>query len=192
MADADEGFTVIELIIAMLIMLLLMAPLASAFVLGLATTRSGEEDAANSSDAQLLASYFDIDVASAESVQTSSGCGGGGTILELRWTDGSAQRFIAYRAVANSARQAELHLTTPVYDLERVACSSASGPVQDTQTLARTLSASPVVTCDNGKPCTTTPRRVTLAATAYSKQINDQGSTTSFTFGVTAARRVRP
>lgn len=190
--EPEDGFTVIELLIAMLIMIVIMTPLATAFVLGLATTRNGEEDAANSSDAQLLASFLDIDVASAETVATTSNCGGPDSVLEMSWTDGALKQYVAYRAVADPARQTELRLTTPVYDLERAVCSSSTGPVQSTQTIARTLSAKPTVTCDNGAPCTATPRRITLTATAYSKQISDLGSSTTFTFGVTAARRVRP
>ena len=184
----DEGMTLIELLIAMSVTLLLMATLSSAFALGLKTARGSEQDAGNSADTQLLATFFEWDVASAETVSTSSTCGTGGTVLlALKWKDGGVAHEVAYRSVANADRQGQLNLTTPVYDLLRAECASTS----DVQTIARTLSAVPEVRCD-GEACSSpTPRQITLTATAYSTQLSDPGKSV-YTFGLTAARRVRP
>lgn len=188
----DDGFTVIELMIAMMILLVIMTPLATSFVIGLGTTRGSEQDASNSADAQLLASFLDADVASAETVSESSACGGASTILGLTWRDGSATTHVAYRTLTNPSRQARLTLTTPVYQLERVVCASVTGPVLEDDIVARTLAGIPDVTCDGSTTCPALPRRVTLTAQAYSTQLSDISSTSRYTFGVTASRRVRP
>lgn len=187
----DDGLTLIELLISMAVLLIIMAPLATAFVVGLGTTRATEQDAGNSADAQLLASFLDVDVASAETLSTTTTCGGGGGLLQLRWIDGTAPQVVAYRAVANASRQARLQLTTAVYDLKRDQCTTDNTP-SSSQVIARTLSGVPLVTCDGSGSCNATPRRVTLRATAYSTQISDVGSSSTYTFGVTASRRVRP
>lgn len=189
--SGDEGFTVIELIIAMLIMIILMVPLATAFVLGLGTTHGSERDATNSSDAQILAGFFDTDVSSAQTVGVTSGCGGAGTFLTLKWNDGGAAVEAAYRAVADAARQAELQLAVPIYTAERVQCGGAGA---GTSVVARTLLAVPTVTCD-GAPCsasTTTPRRVTLTGQESAVQLTDQSATDRYSLGVTATRKVTP
>lgn len=191
MKRRDDGLTLIELLVSMAVLLIIMAPLVTAFVVGLGTTRATEQDAGNSADAQLLASFLDVDVASAETVSTTTTCGGAAGVLQLRWTDGATSRTVVYRAVTNAARQARLQLPTAVYDLKRELCTSSTTPISS-QVIARTLSSVPVVTCDGSGTCSATPRRVSLKATAYSTQISDVGSTSVYTFGVTASRRVRP
>ena len=191
MKSQDKGFTVIELVIAMMIMLIITVPLVTSFVVGTQTALGGQQDVTNSADTQLLGYFFDIDVANAETVAPSSpSCGGAGSALELSWTDGGSQ-LVAYRAVADAARQAELSFPTTVYRLERVLCNSAG---TSTTVLARTLLAAPTVTCD-GAPCTATttkPRRIGLQIQERSTQESDIGSTDRFTVGVTAARKVTP
>lgn len=191
MRPRDEGLTLVELLIAMAITIMLLAPLATSFVLGLSSTRANEQDAGNSSDAQLLASFFDIDVASAERRDTTITCGTGGTaVLQLSWTDGAAQSVV-YRAVPNATRKSQLNVATEVYDLQRVRCSD--GTQTSIDVVARTLASPPTVTCENAEPCTDTPRQITLKAEAYSTQVGDTSANADrFTFGVTATRRVQP
>jgi prepilin-type N-terminal cleavage/methylation domain-containing protein len=187
----EEGFTLVELLIAMLIMLVIIVPLVGSFVLGIQTGLGSQQDVTDSADAQLVGYYFDADVASAETVSpTSSTCGGPGSILQLTWTDGGAVQ-VAYRAVADTTRQAELHLTTPIYRLERVRCSNAT---TDVTVLGRTVTAVPAAQCDAATctPSTTTPRRVSLAIPERSTQQADKGSTDTFTVAVSATRRVTP
>lgn len=188
----DDGMTVIELLISMMILGIIMAPLATSFVLGLETTRGSELDAGDSADAQLVAGFWDGDVASAQTVATSSmTCGSGTGVVQLRWTDGGTIRVVAYRALTDPARQADLRLATPVYTLERIVCSDDSGTVVERQTIARALKAVPVVACDNGS-CGATPRRVRLSAISYATQTPDLGTPGVFTVDVTATRRVTP
>lgn len=192
MTRDDDGMTIVELLIAMVILMLIMAPLATSFVLGLGTTRASELDAADSADAQLLSGFFDIDVASAQTVATASSatCGSGTGVLQLVWKDGTADRVVAYEVVTDSVRQTRLGVT-PVYVLQRVTCSDTAGTVIDTQVVARTLATVPSVSCDKSA-CSTTPRRVTLKATAYATQTPDAGTPGRYTFSVTATRKVSP
>jgi prepilin-type N-terminal cleavage/methylation domain-containing protein len=187
---ADEGFTVIELMIAMLIMLIILVPLVASFVVGTQVALGSQQDVNNSADAQLLGYFFDIDVASAATVSpTSGGCGGSGSVLELSWTDGGSQ-VVAYRAVADAARQSELQQTTPVYRLERVLCNAAGIKVT---VIARSLMSLPTAKCDAATcGAASTPRRVALSISELSTQESDVGSTNRFTVGVTAVRKVTP
>lgn len=188
----DDGMTVIELLISMMILGIIMAPLATSFVLGLETTRGSELDAGDSADAQLLAGFWDGDVASAQTVGTSAfTCGTGTGVVQLRWNDGAAVRVVAYRALTDPARQADLRLATPLYVLERVVCSDDSGTVLDRQVLARALQGVPVVSCDSSS-CGPTPRRVRLTTVSYATQTPDLATPGRFTVDVTATRRVTP
>lgn len=190
MSTDDDGFTVIELVIAMMIMLIITVPLVASFAVGIKTALGSQQDVNNSADTQLLAYYFDIDVANADTVSSaSSGCGGSGSVLQLSWTDGSSQ-VVAYRAVADPARQAELNLASSVYRLERVLCNVAGNT---TTIIARTLTSTPTVQCD-AAACTaaSTPRRVAISISELSTQESDVGSTDRFTVGVTGVRKVTP
>jgi prepilin-type N-terminal cleavage/methylation domain-containing protein len=190
MRPDDDGFTIIELVIAMMILLVITVPLVASFVLGIQTGVASQQDVTNSADAQLVGYYFDVDVSSAESTSPSSpSCGGTGTVLELRWTDGGTTR-VAYRVLADPQRQAELQSATPLYRLERVKCA---GGGNDVTALARTLSEVPAPQCD-GAPCTDgqTPRVIDLQLKERSTQQSDLAAPTVFTFGVSATRKVIP
>lgn len=192
MGRREDGMTVIELLIAIMILGIIMAPLATAFVIGLQTTRGSELDAGDSADAQLIAGFWDIDIASAETVSTTGAtCGTGAAVVQLLLRDAGVVRYVAYRGLPDAARKAELQLPTDVYTLERVVCSDTSGTVVERQVLARTLRAVPTVTCDSGT-CTSTPRRVRLQAVSYATQTPDVGSPGSYTVSVTATRKVTP
>lgn len=188
----EQGMTVIELLIAIMILGIIMAPLATAFVIGLQTTRGSELDAGNSADAQLIAGFWDIDVASAESVRTSGiTCGAGTAIVQLTLRDASVLRYVTYQATLDIARKAELKLDTDVYTMERVICSDISGTVVEQHILSRTLRAVPTVACDEGV-CTSTPRRVELRAVSHATQTPDAGAPGIYTISVTATRKVTP
>lgn len=177
--------TIIELLIAMMILTVLIAPLATSFVIGLTTTQRTDQDVTNSADAQLLTLYFDSDVASSEKVTTSTTCGGSGTVVQFEWNDGSSSQLAAYRTTRDAA--AETVLSVPsVYRLERVLCS-APGNVVSTHLLARSLSVIPGVLCD-GSPCpaSSTPRGVSLPLDQLGRTASDD----RFTFTLTATRKV--
>jgi Tfp pilus assembly protein PilW len=211
----DEGFTVIELLIAMMLMLLLLTPLVASFVIGVRATTDTAQDALNSADAQLLAGFYDIDVANADTVATdvavANSCGGSGAAgllgadLQLSWLDGGAISLVSYRRRPDAAMLAELaakdsSLATgfTAYELQRLRC--VGGAVTETHVVARSLiaagSSSPsLITCWP-LACTATaskPRTVRLQLTDQSTLLTDKGATTNrFNFGVIATRRVTP
>lgn len=192
--DDDDGMTVVELLIAIVIMVMIMAPLATSFVIGMSTTRGSELDAGGSADAQLLAGAFDVDIASATAVTAAAAmtCGSGQGIVQLTVKDGTLTRYIGYRATADAARQAELQLPGAVYVLERFVCSDAGGTVADRQVLARTLKSVPSVACDGKPSCPATPRRVMLTTVSYATQTPDSATPGQYTASVTATRKVTP
>jgi prepilin-type N-terminal cleavage/methylation domain-containing protein len=188
----DTGFTLVELLLAVMVMLIIIVPISASFVLGVKTASGSLQDTTNSADAQVLAGFFDTDVTGAETVSTSSICAGSGTVLVLSWTDGSLPVEVAYRVTADPAMQAELKSAAAIDRLDRVHC--VSGAVVDTNPVARSvLHASGVtVTCD-GQPCTTgTPRRISLKAVEYTNQLADTGGPGTYTIAVTATRKVTP
>lgn len=185
MSRREDGFTVIELLIAMMVLLVITLPLVSAYVLGLATYSRSEQDATNSADAQLLASWVDLDVANAETITLTDACGGSQTLFELHWDDAGTERHVAYRT-APSSRTRDLN-AGPLRDLERVECATSTGPAGTPVSLARSLLSSPTVGCDGIDTCTTIrPRSLTLTMTTFATDAEH------YTFGVTAIRRVRP
>lgn len=190
MINKEDGFTLIELMIAVMILIVITVPLINSFALGVKASSGSSQDVTNSADAQTLGYFFDIDVSSAETVSPTSGsCGGTGSVLELTWTDGGAV-VVAYRAVTDAARQAELQLSTAVYRLERVQCSGGTSTVT---IIGRTLLSAPTVTCDAATcAASSTPRRVQMSVQERSTQESDLLSTTTFSFGVTAVRKVTP
>ena len=192
----DEGFTLIELLVAMMIMLLITVPLVTSFVLGIQTTTGSKQDVINSTDAQLLSNYLDIDVANSDSVSPSGGCAGGSPVLVLSWTDAGAGTVIDYSLVADPTAKAELGLTTTVYRLERHRCASVGAAVLEStevghQLIAEGATAPAAVTCDGGACAAGShPRLVTLRLQEASKMVTDKGSATVFSFGITATRKV--
>ena len=187
--SGDDGLTAIELVIAMLVLAIIMVPLVGSFVIGLATTSQSAQETTNSSDAQILAAFFDGDVASSQVVNPAgASCGTAGTaVLSLRWNDSGAATVVSYRSVQDNTDQVDLQVTTNVFRLERVACTN--GSVTDTSIVARQLAAQPTVTCD-GPACgpDAKPSTVSLSMSSYARLL--ASSTERYTFGVTATRKV--
>src|SRR4051812_48860977 len=113
---SDDGFTIVEVIIAMMVMGVIMAPLASAFFISIGTTKSATQNVTNSDDAQLLSAFFVDDVSSADSVSQHTTCGGAHTVVQFRWTDGAIERRVAYAWTEDAATENNLHVS-PVYQL---------------------------------------------------------------------------
>ena len=188
----DDGFTIVELLVAMMVMLIIIVPISASFILGLKTASGSLQDTTNSADAQVLSGLFDTDVTNAESVSTSSSCAGAGTVLSLTWMDGSVPVEVAYRASADPVMQAQINAPAAIDRLDRVRC--VSGAIVDTQQVVRSLlhSAGVTIQCDGGACSTPTPRRVSLKAIEYSNQLGDVNDGTTYTLGLTASRKVTP
>lgn len=165
----------------MAITMLIITPLFSSFVLTLGQSARSEQDITNSADAQTLTAYFPQDVANADSVRVSSGCGGATSILELQWAD-AGNHFVSYQTATTSVQGAAAYLVT------RYECTAPAGPPVRTDVVVRTAATVPVVMCD-GVACTdatTTPTVVTFA-------VDDLGRTASelhYAFTLTGTRRV--
>ena len=91
--DDESGFTLVELLVAIVILGLIAFSLTEAVILGLKTTDATAASSSRSVAAQTLTSYFTDDVQSAETVDTTApSCLNGGPVagsvfLHLAWTD---------------------------------------------------------------------------------------------------------
>lgn len=188
-AHDDDGFTILELIIAMLIMGVVLAPLATAFFITVGTTKTTSQTVKDSSDAQLLSSFFADDVASADTVSRATSCGGANTVVQLQWIDGAITRQVAYVTVEDTATETELHVA-PVYRLNRVTCDAPGATT--TNPVARSLSVLPVLRCD-AATCpvgAAKPRSVSLQLDEYGAQSEGQAPDAHYVFTVQGTRRV--
>ena len=196
----ESGFTVLELCIAMMILFVIMTPLVTSFALGVRTTTESRQDATNSGDAQIFSAFFDIDVASAETVGTSDvgGCGGPATFLQLAWDDQGTAHRVSYRTaddeeMTNAARALDSAFTGSVQRVERVACGP--GGFAGTNLVAGSVLGSPSLRCDGGTAGSCAgedrPRTVGLELQLFSRLLTNQAQD-RFSFGITATRRVTP
>jgi Tfp pilus assembly protein PilE len=203
----EAGFTAVELVISIVILGIIMVPLATSFVLSLGTTAEANQRTINSSDVQLVTTYFSTDVASSEGVAVSSplttstsapsSCGEAGhVVMRLDWVgDSTTHRYVAYVVEPNDDPNSDLN-NVSVFKLVRVYCENngGAGPLLATATLSNTLSAEPQLQCD-GSPCPTgnapaaispSPLQLSLTLVDYGRKSTDPK--TSFT--VQATRRV--
>jgi prepilin-type N-terminal cleavage/methylation domain-containing protein len=138
----DDGFTLIELVVTILILAIIMGPLLASVVGGLISTQQSAQRTANSADQQVLASFFENDVQSATTVSVpaagAAGCSATGTpVLQLNWVDpgdtgtGTTTNTIVYA------------LNGP--ELDRVSCTSTGGA--KTTSVVGAVSGTPVAMC---------------------------------------------
>ena len=199
----DAGFTLMEMLIAITILGVITVPLVSAFALGLGQTRSSNQTVTNSADAQLLASFFPSDIASAANVNTTGSCGSGPlatTVIQLDNGVGATPRFVAYVATESADSEAQLHLGAPnaAYHLDRIACDALSATISDTL-VANSLSAvpsfttvPPSLTCvpavgGAASDCATTPNARSVSVTLAEWEANS--SDPKYQFTITGTRR---
>ena len=136
--DDERGFTLVELLVASVIVGIIMSAMATAIIVGLRTTDEANTRFSESHDAQIASAYFVTDVQSADSVTTTDNtCSGVNNVLRLRWTDNAGVKDAAY--YINDA--------TGQHRLSRAYC--VGGSLQSTLTIVHFLSATapPTVTC---------------------------------------------
>lgn len=183
----DSGTTLIEVLVAIMVMAIIIVPLTGAFVLGVARTTASLQDAGNSADTQVLATFFETDVAQAVSISTTTTCGAGvgrTVLLALSWVDGTSQT-VAYVAEEDPGAASEAGAAT-AWKVERVAC----GPESSSSVVVTQAKALPSATCD-GTTCTgSTPRRVSLSVSQLARQVTGDQSDGSFSYTVTGTRKV--
>lgn len=101
---SDEGFTLLELIIAMACMVIVLGVLASAVFVTVSTSSDSNQQLLESQATGLASAHVTRDVASATTlVVNSATCSGAGTpLLQLAWTDVSTSVVVDYRFEASS------------------------------------------------------------------------------------------
>lgn len=172
--------SVIEIVVAFMVLGVIVAPLSTSVIIGLSSTERAAQRTTDTSDQQVLASYFSHDVQSADDVQTASTCGAGtgSSVVQLHWVDpvGAVDKVAAYRATTGG-------------ELLRVYCEG--GSVVKTITVVHALDTAPTVTCD-GAACPASagvPREVAMSVTT----VGDKGpgpSYDTYQFELSATRRV--
>ncbi|MFT5222305.1 MAG: prepilin-type N-terminal cleavage/methylation domain-containing protein [Glaciecola sp.] len=138
-AARQDGFTLVELLISIVILGAISATLGTSIILGLQTTVNAEQRLTEGNDGRILAEAFIPDVQNATSISTTATvCGGANSRLQLGWTDGTAI-VIAY----------VMRTTGAVRQLVRVRCV---GGASTEQVVVRSLvDVTPVVvSCPTG------------------------------------------
>ncbi|MCA1710635.1 MAG: prepilin-type N-terminal cleavage/methylation domain-containing protein [Actinobacteria bacterium] len=182
----DSGFTLVEMLVAIIITGVVMAPLGTAIVVGLRTTDATNTRLAESHDAQFLGEYLVPDLQSAAQVEpapTTTVCSSDGTggVLRLRWSDPASTTMsvpvVVTYVVQTVGTERQLH---------RILCTGATPVLGSDVVVAHALSASgPTVACASAAGATTscssptTPALVTVTATAAS----------GYSYAVTGSRR---
>ncbi|MFA5890348.1 MAG: prepilin-type N-terminal cleavage/methylation domain-containing protein [Actinomycetota bacterium] len=167
----DEGFTLVELVITMVILGIIGAAISTAIVVGLRTTDATQTRLAQSHDRQMTPAFFITDVQSSDDVSLSdTTCSGVIPVVRFQWTDQGVVKVAAYAIVAaENERQ-----------LRRYYCEDSV--VINTSSVVHNLSVSvnPVLVCTPACPGTSTPSKVTLTIT----------DTSGASFDVVGSRRV--
>ena len=178
MRRQEEGFTLIELLLSMAIIVVIVGSLTSALIVFLVNGTEALERDDHSGGSAIAASYFDRDVASADTVTTSgSTCSGSTNVAYLTWTEytasasapspapGSTEYRVAYTVVTDPT-------SVPVgggtrYRLQRVLCLGATET--DRTTLVGNLttsSASATATLATDSSCTSN-QALTMTIAVY-------------------------
>jgi prepilin-type N-terminal cleavage/methylation domain-containing protein len=143
----DDGFTLVELLVAFVILGILIVPLAGSVITSLTAVDRAQQRTSDSSDAQVLGLYFSSDVQSSHVVGTASACGtpGATPVLRLSWVDPAtaATQNVDYITMTGAHGHVELH---------RIACGQVSGNV----IVGRAVSGVVTTSCTDGAGAATT------------------------------------
>lgn len=157
--NAEEGFTLIEVLIVVAIVPMIVGALAAG-LLAMFSLQSGVANRlSNTADAQVVSSDYTKDVQSAAFVttQTSSSpqCGTGTQLLGLEWNYDAAHNVYVTRVSYVSVPVTNGSTTT--WSLMRYYCTNESSVPSSTTTISYNLpsgQAAPTVTCNsNDNPC---------------------------------------
>ena len=189
-ASRSEGFTLVEVLISMVILGVILTPLVSSFILGIATTSASNANTVNSSDAQNVSAFFSSDVASAETASLATGCGTSGAgsteVLLLDLGTGATPRYVSYVATSDPTSAAAQGYSQ-LYTLSRVTCDSSKTALKSVF-VALTMFSAAKATCAPVE-CTSAdskPSTIQLDVTEWGAKPTDD----KYSFQVTGARRV--
>lgn len=193
----ERGMSLIELIIAIMLVGVIIGPLFGAFLIALNTANGTEQRVSDSASAQLATGYFTTDAQSSDLVRTSAfTCGGPNTILEFESThadpDVGTVSEVSYDIVADAGTPVSYAMRRRVYTYASSTCTLSRDtalvrnavPATDADTTRR-----PSVTC-SPTPCTTTPKTVAMKLTAYKAPKGSSTNYSAYTFTITGTRRV--
>jgi prepilin-type N-terminal cleavage/methylation domain-containing protein len=190
----EHGFTLVEVVIAVGILVLLTGAMATAVVVYLNTTDETAQRLTESPDVQIAAAYFGQDVQSSSTFTTTCGtiAVGATRLLDLSWTDpGSAPE-----STDDGARTASYVVATVgnQKQLLRYYCTpTVVNPSPTTLVDFVDPSTTPMVTCSTGTvdgACSTATTQIRTSV-----QVCTTGTTTAcesepFTFELKAERRL--
>lgn len=147
-----DGFTVIELLIAIVVLTVLVGAMGGVFSVSLRTTSETQTRLDGSHNAQITGAYFVKDVQSADIVELgSTACGSGSSLASIAWDDLGTAKRATYRYRTSDKR------------LVRTFC--AAGEANAEVALGNPLPSAPTVTCDIAA-CGVGTRRVDLIVTS--------------------------
>jgi Tfp pilus assembly protein PilE len=177
----DEGFTVIELVISIFIMAIIVVPISSSVILGLASTERAQQRTTDSTDQQVLASYFVNDVQSADTVTAgTTGCGVSAA-LRLDWNEAQPLPATPGTFVGKTV----VYSFTSSNVLQRVSCDTAGN--SKTVVVVNAMAAAPVASCD-GATCPTAVQACASASPSTCPAVTlDDAATTNASTTVTSA-----
>jgi len=204
--DADAGFTIIELLVATLIIAVITLPLGNLMIEYFRTTTQTQGRLHESHDSQITASFFSQDVASigrrdtndnlVQSTGTTSisgvtACGSGVTtpFLVLAWDQYSSAGAKTTVVVTYGTRSQTVGGTTEL-QLVRLHCTGSATP-DATTVLAHNLTAAPTLSCTgNGatgcNDATNVPTSVTMNMSI--RDVDNPGGT-PYTVAISGQRR---
>jgi prepilin-type N-terminal cleavage/methylation domain-containing protein len=105
----EAGFTLPEVLITVVVTSIVVICLSSSFVVGARTTVQANTRLRESHDAQMLATYFPADVASAKTVSTTTMAGStcpipGSPVVLLTWTESGVRKDAYYGRSADGSQ----------------------------------------------------------------------------------------
>lgn len=194
----DDGFTLVELLLASVIGSIIIGVIAAALIVSLKNIDGTSGRLSDSHDAQIAQDYFTTDAQSSDLVDTSATdttCGGASPLLRFRWTSRSTNppsdyEVVSYRLASVSGES----------QLIRQTCSSTSTftglSVSQSIVLGHFINGTPTVACkysdgtsdSSCSAATAVNPFVTVSMTAVS-QITSHGVPDTFTYTFKAARR---
>jgi prepilin-type N-terminal cleavage/methylation domain-containing protein len=197
-ARGEEGFTLPELIIAIAILAIIIAPLSLAVITGLRVVGKADQKYNDSRSSLISAAYFANDVSNANTItKGGGGCGGPGTpIVSFAWTSANDPASADVDASPTSTVTYAYDPSSPTNRLLRQSCGG-SGAQQSVAAIS--LGEMPVVTCYTSNPggapienasCDKNTRWVKLDVTAAPNSATpDDPAPTPYTFSLEGTRR---